>query len=141
MMMTMKKLGLCAALLLLAAPAAQADDAKVKVELNKLEPGGAACRAYLVVENTTASAFETLKLDLVMFDPDGVVARRFAVEIAPLPASKTSLKAFDIDGLPCDRVGRVLLNDVMDCADASGARSDCLALISVSARGALKFVK
>ena len=128
-------------LLVVALPMAHADSAKVEIELNKLEPNGPACRAYLVVENTTQSAFETLKLDLVMFDPEGIVARRFAVETAPLPASKTSLKAFDIDGLPCEQVARVLLNDVMECADGSGVRADCLALIETSARGALKFMK
>jgi len=137
----MKRLVMSSALLILAAPALSADAEKVLIELNKLETSGAACRAYLVVENTTKSTFQTLKLDLVLFDPEGVVARRFAVETAPLPASKTSLKAFDIDGLPCDRVGRVLLNEVMACADASGAREDCLTLLSISARGALKFVK
>lgn len=137
----MKRLCMSAALLVMAVPTAHADATGVRVELNKLEPGGSACRAYLVVENTTKSAFETLKLDLVMFDPQGVVAKRFAVETGPLPASKTSLKAFDIDGLPCDQVGRVLLNEVMACADASGARDDCLALVTVSARGDLKFVK
>jgi len=38
--------------------------------------GGSACRAYLVLENGTESAFKTLKLDLVMFDTDGVGADR-----------------------------------------------------------------
>ena len=137
----LKRLCMSAALLAMAVPTAHADATGVRVELNKLEPSGSACRAYLVVENTTKSAFETLKLDLVMFDPQGVVAKRFAVETAPLPASKTSLKAFDIDGLPCEQVGRVLLNEVMACTDASGAREDCLELVSVSARGDLKFVK
>jgi len=128
------------ALLGVAGPALAAEDG-VSVELNKLEPNGAACRAYLVLENGTASAFETLKLDLVMFDTDGVVAKRLAVETAPLPAAKTSLKVFDMDGLPCERVGRVLLNDVMACADASGARDDCLGLVAPAARGPLEFIK
>lgn len=67
---------------------------RVAIELNKLEPQGDACRAYLVLKNGTTSAFETLKLDLVMFDADSVVARRLAVETALLPAGKTSLKVF-----------------------------------------------
>lgn len=111
------------------------------VELNKLEPNGEACRAYLVLENGTQSAFETLKLDLVMFDTNGVVAKRLAVETAPLPTGKTSVKAFDIIDLPCERVGRVLLNGVLACADAAGSREDCLALISTTSRGAVPFIK
>jgi len=128
------------ALLGVAAPARAADGA-VTVELNKLEPNGAACRAYLVLENGTESAFASLKLDLVMFDADGVVAKRLAVETAPLPAGKTSLKAFDVDGLACAEIGSVLLNDVMACADASGARDDCLALVTPSARGPVAFIE
>ena len=118
-----------------------AADAQVSVELNKLEPSGDACRAYLVLENGTDRAFETLKLDLVMFDMDGIDAKRLAVETAPLPAGKTSLKVFDIEGLACERLGRLLLNDVLACADASGVQEGCQALVSPSARGATEFIK
>lgn len=118
-----------------------AEENAVRVELNKLEPNGSACRAYLVLENGTGSAFEALKLDLVMFDTEGVVAKRLAVETAPLAASKTSLKVFDIDGLPCGQVGRVLLNEVMTCQDGTGGRDDCLAVVSPRSRAAVPFVK
>ena len=121
--------------------AVQATGADVSIELNKLEPNGGACRAYLVLENGTAQSFEALKLDLVMFDTDGIVAKRVAVQTAPLAAGKTSLKVFDMTGLPCERVGRLLLNDVMDCMDADGARKDCLGLLSASQRGAVPFIK
>ena len=124
----------------LAAPAWAADGG-VSVELNKLEPSGGACRAYLVLENKSERAFETLKLDLVMFGADGIVANRLAVETAPLPGGKTSLKVFEIDALPCDGIGRVLLNDVMACADETGARADCLDLVTPSARGDAGFIK
>ena len=93
------------------------------------------------MENKSASAFESLKLDIVVFDTDGIVAKRLAVEAAPLPLGKTSLKVFDIGGLLCDRVGRVLLNEVMTCADDSQARGDCLELISTSSRAPNSFIK
>lgn len=123
------------------ASAQAAEPGALAVELNKLEAQGDACRAYLLLENGTESAFESLKLDLVMFDPDGVVAKRLAVETAPLPPQKTRLKVFDIDGLGCQAVGRVLLNDVMECADGSGARENCLGLISARGRGPIEFIK
>ena len=121
--------------------AAQAANTEVSIQLNKLEPNGGACRAYLVLENGTARSFEALKLDLVMFDTDGIVAKRLAVQTAPLAAGKTSLKVFDMTGLSCERVGRLLLNDVMDCMDADGARDDCLGLLSASQRGTVPFIK
>ena len=129
----------CACALL--SPAAAMADTAVSVELNKLEPNGEACRAYLVVKNDAGAAFETLKLDLVLFDTDGVVARRLAVETAPLPAGKTSLKVFDVAGLSCDGIGRVLLNDILACRDGSGERTDCAAFVTPTARGAVPFIK
>ena len=121
--------------------AAIGSDESLPVQLNKLEPNEGDCRAYLVLENKSASAFESLKLDVVVFDTDGIVAKRLAVEAAPLPLDKTSLKVFDIGGLPCDRVGRVLLNEVMTCEDASQERGDCLALMSTSSRAPIPFIK
>lgn len=113
----------------------------VAIELNKLEPQGEACRAYLVVKNNGEEGFDSLKLDLVMFDRAGVVAKRLAVQAAPLPAGKTSLKVFDIEGNDCADIGSILLNDVMDCAPAPGTGAGCLAVIAVSARGEVTFVK
>ncbi|MGF1629117.1 MAG: hypothetical protein ACFCUT_06570 [Kiloniellaceae bacterium] len=113
----------------------------VAIELNKLEPNGAACRAYLVVKNDAARAFDSLKLDLVMFDRDGVVAKRLAVQAAPLPVGKTSLKVFDIEGRDCAGIGSILLNDVLDCEPATEGASGCLGLVDASARGAVPFTK
>lgn len=132
---------LALAMLSFCVSSAMAGAEQIHVELNKLAPQGEACRAYLVLENGTASAFESLKLDLVMFDGEGVVAKRLAVETAPLPPGKTRLKVFDMEGLACERVGRVLLNAILACADATGPREDCLGLVAVSARGGREFIK
>lgn len=136
----MHPLNLLPALVLLST-AVMAEPAAVRMELNKLEPSEAACRTYLVMENGTGIAFESLKLDLVMFDTDGVVNKRLAVETGPLPADKTRLQVFDMDGVSCSGLGRVLLNDVMTCSDAKGARADCLGLVQPVARGELSFIK
>ena len=74
----------------------------------------------MVFENATARGFSALKLDLVMFDPGGVIVKRLAVDAAPLPPGKTRLQVFDVGGLPCEEIGRVLLNDVLAC-EADGA--------------------
>lgn len=125
-----------------AAPAlAQAGGETVSIELNKLEPQGSACRAYLVVKNDGDRAYESLRLDLVMFDKAGVVAKRLAVQAAPLPVGKTSLKVFDITDHGCDDIGSILLNDVLECMPEAAAAGGCLARIAVSARGEVKFLK
>ena len=113
----------------------------VMIELNKLEANNLACRAFLVIENQTERAFDQLKIDVVMFDTDGIVARRLAVQVAPLSAGKTSLKVFDIKELPCDRIGRMLLNDVVACSDATGVLENCTALVVPSTRATVAFIK
>lgn len=113
----------------------------VRIELNKLEATGNACRAYLLLENRSALSFESLKLDLVLFDREGVVAKRLAVETAPLPEEKTSLKVFDIAQLPCDAISRVLLNKLTACNDGQTARGDCLGLVSTASRDRVPFIK
>lgn len=122
-------------------PAAQAQNGSVQVELNKLEPQTNACRAYLVLQNGTESTFDSLRLDLVAFDSDGIVAKRLAVEAAPLPPSKTSLKLFDMSELSCDGIGHLLLNSVLACGDQTGTREDCLDIIDVSAKPGLSLIK
>ena len=113
----------------------------VSLELNRLEQVDGSCRAYLVVGNGATADFESLGLDLVMFDTEGIVSGRVAVELAPLPAGKTSVRVFSLDGIDCETVGRVLLNAIVSCQDGSGERPDCLGLVETSSRAAAPFIE
>ncbi|ODN70834.1 hypothetical protein [Methylobrevis pamukkalensis] len=115
-------------------------DAPITVELNKLAPNGESCQATIVVRNG-GGPLSSLKTDLVMFAPDGIVARRIAVELGPLARNKTFVKAFDIPGTGCDRIGRILLNDVIACADADGAALACLDRVEPTSLSAVTFDK
>lgn len=129
------------ALLGLPLAAAAQDAGALRVELNKLEPQKGACRAYLVFENETGNAFSGLTLDLILFNGDGIIARRVAVNAAPLPAGKTSVKLFDMEGLTCDAIGRILINGVLACEDESGPRTNCAALIEPASRADASLIK
>jgi len=115
----------------LAAPVA-AQSGGLGVELNKLETYDKGCRAYVVINNVSETGYQSVKLDLVLFQPDGVIARRFAVDLAPLKASKKSVKLFDIENLSCDKISSVLVNDVMECKSDTGPVTDCLAKMSLT---------
>lgn len=114
-------------------------EAAVVVELNKVEQLENACRAYLLFENGHSSRFEEFRLDLVLFDSDGVIARRIAVEAAPLRADRSVVKLFDLADLQCETIDRVLLNDIAPCADEEGARQDCVDLVELRSRTAIEF--
>jgi hypothetical protein len=131
-------LALLAASSLLAAAPARAQDAAAKtddtisLELNKLETSEKGCRAYVVVSNASSTSYSGYKLDLVMFQTDGVIGRRFALDLAPLRPSKRSVKLFDLDGTSCDGIGSFLVNDVLECRAEAGPVNDCLARLKVS---------
>jgi hypothetical protein len=125
---------------LLAGTATGADG--LKIELNKLEEAEGACRAYLLFENRTESAFRSLKLDLVMFGQDGVITKRLAIEGGPLPKDKTSVKLFEISGLKCETIGRILLNDVINCQDSAGEEMDgCIEMVMTSSKNKVPLFK
>jgi len=103
-----------------------AEKTPLKLQLNKLEAAGEACRVTLVVDNSKGTALKSYKVDLFAFDPEGVAQKRVAVELGPLPARKTTVKIFDFPGIACGKVGRVLLNDVLACDGGDAAREACL---------------
>ncbi len=98
----------------------------IKIDLNKLEPRESACRAYFVLENRTESRFSGFTLDLYVFDPEGVIQKRLVVDTAPVNPEKTRIRPVDIRDMPCEQVSKVVVNDVIDCRDASGERENCV---------------
>lgn len=119
-----------ACLAFLAFPAL-AEPKALTVELNKLEPQGSGCRAYVVVQNDDDAAYQAFKLDLVLFQQDGVIGRRFVMDLAPLKAKKRTVKLFDLDNITCDSIGSFLINDVVECKADAGPVENCLAGITV----------
>ena len=95
---------------------------------------------HLVVTNPEARRHDSFQLDLVVFDGAGVIARRVALDVAPVRPNKTSVYAFDVEGLDCAGVGRVLLNDVLGCR-AAGDGADCVSAVTLSSRAGVDFVK
>jgi hypothetical protein len=113
----------------------------ITIELNKVEQTKDACRAYLLFENPTKAEFTDFRLDLVLFDKSGVISRRVAVDASPLRADKSVVKLFDLANLQCDKVSRVLLNDITPCKAGGKSRSDCVDLVSVRSLNGIKLFK
>lgn len=106
--------------------AASQKAAGLHIELNKLEPSDKGCRAYMVIDNPGETAYQSFKIDLVLFQTDGVIGKRFSIDLAPLKPKKKSVKLFEIDRIQCDKIGSFLINDVMECKADSGAVPGCL---------------
>lgn len=113
----------------------------IAIELNKLEQTEKGCRVYVVVNNAGEAAYQAYKLDLVLFQPDGVIGKRLALDLAPIRGSKRTVKLFDFEGVPCDRIGSLLVNDMLDCRTDAGVQSDCLAGLTLSSLTSVKLSK
>jgi hypothetical protein len=139
--MICKPLLAAAATCLLVSAASHAQDATtqahsesgdgITLELNKIEKSDKGCRAYVVVTNPTPTSYDAFKLDLVMFQTDGIVGRRFALDLSPVRPDKRSVKLFDLDGAQCEEIGSFLVNDVMECRTSAGPATDCLSRLKV----------
>jgi hypothetical protein len=130
------RLLLPALLLLSGAAAAQVEaPAPLRIELNRLEArDGGACRVWLVLNNGGAEPLDPLRLDLVLFGRDGVVARRVAVDVGPLPAGRTQARIFDLAGQGCESLGSLLMNDVLACGADPTARGSCAERATLASR-------
>ena len=142
LMKTTKLAVAAAAALMLALPSLAQDaqtktdqasgDNAVTLELNKLEAAEKGCRAYVVVSNPSSTTYDAYKLDLVMFQSDGIIGRRFSLDLAPLKPAKRTVKLFELDNTSCDIIGSFLVNDVLECKAEAGPVTDCLARLKVS---------
>lgn len=121
--------------------AAPGQPTRLSLELNKLETFDKGCRAYIVVNNTTELSYQALKLDLVLFQTDAVIGRRFALDLAPVRAQKKSVKLFEIDQMACDKIGSFLINDVIDCKTEAGPADACLQRLATSSLSSVQLSK
>ncbi|MEM7191479.1 MAG: hypothetical protein AAF405_01205 [Pseudomonadota bacterium] len=113
---------------------AQSSSDRIGIELNKLNSEGDGCQAYFVFDNPGASEYRALKLDLVVFNPDDVIERRFAMDVAPLDAKKRTVKLFELKKMPCKSIGSFLINGVLECKQGTRTRSDCVGRLEPSSR-------
>jgi hypothetical protein len=112
----------------------------VRVELNKLESAGKSCRGYFVARNETSEAIASMRLDVFLFDPAGVIIRRVALTFGDLRPERTRVALFELAEVPCEEIGRLLVNDVLGCVGAGGAPiATCPEMIRATSRTAIAF--
>lgn len=130
---TVKRLAMVIGLVLAPGLATAQEVGALELELNKLEQVENACRAYLVIRNGAGADLASLDVDLVTFEPTGVIGSRFRIELAPVPAAKTVVKSFDFEGVACAAIDRILLNDVVRCDPLD--RLACLGAVELTSLG------
>lgn len=114
---------------------ASAEDARreelARLELNAAETAENRCRLTFLIENKTSKAIDSLKLDLALFNPEGVIQRRMIAEMGPVRGSRTNVRTFSTDG-DCGLLGSILVNDVTACTPGEAAA--CMDGLALSSR-------
>lgn len=121
---------------------AKAQDETLTIELNKFEDsetGG--CRAFFLFRNDTGKSFEAFEMSLAILNTSGVIDRLLAIDAAPLPVARTTLKLFEIPETPCNAVSEVLLHAFEACQPQNEEPLDCFSIVNLVSRTSAPLVK
>ena len=111
-----------------------AAEAELLIELNKLEDTEQGCRSLFLFDNATGHELNRFRVDLILFDQEGVYAKQLLLDMAPLSEDKKILTSFLLAEQPCASIGSILVNDLPLCENGAGAEVDCVPLLKVDSR-------
>ncbi len=104
------------------------------IELNAANQQQSACRLSFLVKNGMQLKLSSLVIELVLFGHDGTLLRLMSASVGAMPVSKTRLKQYDVQDLACDRIGRILLNEVTSCEGEKLTPEICTSAARTSSR-------
>ena len=84
---------------------------------------------------------EQLRLDLVLFGTDGVIAKRLALDVGPVAPGRMQVRPFELRDEPCETIGSLLVNDTMLCKIGGTDRTDCMDRLRTASRVTAKLTK
>ena len=118
------------------------DDAQSRstlhLELNTINDVEAACRLTFVVHNSTDTEIEQAVFETVVFESSGGVVALSLFDFRDLPTGKPRVRQFDVQGIACASVGRVLINGANKCTAGGTQSSLCERSLSLSSRIAVE---
>jgi hypothetical protein len=118
----------------LVAGAVRADAPRLTLELNGAETIAGACRISLLVDNALPADLHALAIEAVVFDRAGAVTRLLTLDLQEAPKGRPRLRQFDLAGLDCAQVGRVLVNAVTSCTGLGLEPAACLNALDLRSR-------
>ena len=112
----------------------QAEAPKLSLELNAVADQDSGCRITFVATNTLGADISALVVEAVILTPDGLVDRLALLDFQTLPQARPRVRQFDLPGLPCDRIGQMLINAVGTCTGDGLPPDGCAAAMTLSSR-------
>ena len=97
------------------ATAAATNAPKLNVELNALVPSQKGCVMTFVAENDLATPIGKISFELAFFNDKNAVDRVTILDFRDLPVGKKRVRQFDMPGVKCESVSRIIINDTPVC--------------------------
>jgi hypothetical protein len=134
-------LALLASTLTLSAPLAQdvAVAPALALELNAIQPADGGCRVTFLATNTLESSIDRTGIEMAIFTADGGIDRIVTLDFTGLTQGKTKVLQFALNDLPCENIGRLLVNDIASCEGEGLAPDACLDGLVTTARPQVQF--
>jgi hypothetical protein len=97
------------------AAATTAASQKLNVELNSLTPSQKGCMMTFVAENDLSTDISKISFELAFFNEKNTVDRVTVLDFRYLPEGKKRVRQFDMPGVKCESVSRIIINDTPVC--------------------------
>ncbi|MGD9913649.1 MAG: hypothetical protein AB7S80_06165 [Rhizobiaceae bacterium] len=125
----------------MAAGSAYAQDGTpaLTLELNAAEPSDKGCRLTFVVSNKLGGDLARAAFELALFNRAGVVDRLTVLDFRDMPRGKTKVSRFDLSGVKCADISRVLVNQATECQGTNVEANACMTGLRTETRTPIVF--
>lgn len=111
----------------------------LSLELNNLTKGDSGCLATFMAKNDLQRPLERVAFEVVLFDTEGRVDRLLLLDFSPLPENKTRVRQFELAGMECAGISRVLVNDAAECTGTDIEPGSCISSLTTAVRVPVEF--
>jgi hypothetical protein len=118
----------------MATPALSQAVPEFDLELNAMAASDTGCRVTFLATNRLGTELTRSALEIALFGADGGIDRLVSLEFKAMPEGKARVLQFDLSGLDCATISRVLVNDVVACEGEGLDPRTCLAALKPSSR-------
>jgi hypothetical protein len=132
-------LAMVASLFMAAQGMAQDAAPALTLELNGAQTSDKGCRLTFVVNNSLGAELTKAAFEIALFNASGVVDRLTVLDFKELPAGKTKVTRFDLAGVDCAGISRILVNNATECAGEGVEPAACLRKLKTAAKAGIAF--
>lgn len=117
----------------------EAGSRALTLELNSAQPSEKGCRLTFVVTNALGADLSKAAFEIALFNEAGVVDRLTVLDLSELPVNKTKVARFDLAGVDCAKISRVLVNVATQCEGEGIDARACLKALKPETKSGIAF--